>query len=661
MPRIGRRCFADLAMIRNVGIIAHIDAGKTTTTERMIYYSGLIRRIGEVDRGDTVMDYLPEERERGITISSAAITFPWRSLTINLIDTPGHVDFTFEVERSIRVLDGAVTILDGRAGVQAQTKTVWRQADRHRIPRIIFINKLDKVGADYDRCIKDVEMQLGVTTLPLQRPVVKDGSIQIADIAKGHLINWDSNDGSIMTNSLFECSQEQNSLHERLAQLDDQFLDLFLENQSPGPASVQQAISRVTKERKVVPILCGASFKNIGVQPLMDAIIDYLPEPSASKSEALSMLAFKCVYDPQKGMLVYVRVYSGTFRSKMPVVNRALGCQERPTKLLQVFGGEYEEVEELGPGSIGVLLGLKHTRTGDTLQSHDGLITKDNTADLQIPPAVFFCSVEPESSSQETKLAQTLEIINREDPSLRVTIDPESGQTLLAGIGELHLDIVQKRITKDFKVNAEFGNVQISYRDRPASEVSGRLSFEKEINGVKCVAEVSLAIGPSESDDKNFVSVVFENGSDGTVVQHAIKQAIESYLQYSPVSRNPFTGTCVKATVHSEVSSTQSICMAIHNLFRSLLTEHESIIERLEPVMCLQIECPSEYVGSVLNDLHSKRRGTVHMVRTDPTTGMQTLDAEAPLAELFGYASYLRSVSQGNASYTLEPKGYSPT
>lgn len=656
--------------IRNIGIIAHIDAGKTTTTERMLYYAGVTRRIGEVDRGDTVMDYLAEERARGITIQSAAITFPWKGHTINLIDTPGHVDFSFEVERSLRVLDGAVTILDGRAGIQAQTRTVWRQADRFSIPRIIYVNKVDKAGSDYKRCLEQVERVLGMPVLALQRPL-NEGSgstIQIVDILNGQLLSWEGDDkGLEISRKAIDTGTERTALYEKIAGLDDQFLEIYLggggKEDIDLAGEAKQAMARLSGGRRAVVALCGASYQNCGVQPLLDAITEYLPPPPspppARIASTAEMLAFKCIYDPQKGFIIFVRIYSGTYQSKTALHNRTLGMQERPTRLMQAVAGSFEEVGELSAGSIGVLMGLKGTRTGDILSTSkspkEDVISP--TISIKVPPAVFFCSVEPESSAEEGRLQTALEIIQREDPSIRVTTDPESGQTLVAGIGELHLDIVQKRVRRDLGVKAGFGRVQIGYRERLVSPVAGSLNFDKlAAPGVHLQASVTLSLEPRDEADNN---VEIKGSSADQDDLAMVRNAMESCLMSSPISRHALSHTALTLTIHAH-TSTASACQAGQHLFRSLLTENSHLLERLEPVMAVEIETPASYVGSILNDIHAKRRGAVNVVREHGGGAMSVVEAEVPLAEILGYASYLRSITQGNASYTLSPKGYQP-
>lgn len=646
----GSRAYSSEPRIRNIGIIAHIDAGKTTTTERMLYYSGFTRRIGLVDRGDTVMDFLPDERERGITISSAAITFGWGEHTVNLVDTPGHVDFAFEVERALRVLDGAVCILDAGAGVQAQTRAVWRQTDRYRVPRLVFVNKMDRPGADWARCLREIGSRLGALALPVQWPVAGDGPLRVADLVRGRVLGFGA--GGVEAAATAAYAEQRTALCEALASVDDAFLEAYLEDPEPAAAAVAAAVRRATLAGTGVPVLCGAAFQNAGVQPLLDAVVDYLPGPGvgAVADGALSMLAFKCVYDAQRGFLVYVRVYAGTYRARTGLRNRALGQPERPTKVLQVLASSYAEVDELGPGAIGVLVGLRHTRTGDVLDAAVGEPGGAAGPPMQIPPAVFFCSAEPESAADEDRLAGALQCITREDPSVRVLQDRESGQTLLAGIGELHLDIVQRRITRDFRVRADFGAVRIAHRDRCAGPCALRVLFQREANGARLSADLSLAMEPLGTD---------ENEAEGAGGDPLVQTTLAGCLQSSPASGNPFMGTRLRLTVHGPPSCTQAVCQGILHVFRLLTEQHPPVL--MEPVMLLSIECPVASVGPVVNDLHARRRAQVRLVQAAAgDAAAQTIEAVAPLSAVLGYASYLRSATQGRASYSVVPQGYQP-
>ncbi len=643
----------ELSRIRNIGIIAHIDAGKTTTTERMLYYSGHTKRIGEVDRGDTVMDYLPEERARGITISSSAITFPWKGHHINLIDTPGHVDFGIEVERSLRVMDGVVCILDGRAGVQAQTRTVWKQADQFDLPRIIFVNKLDKPGACFESCLRSIEERLGTLALPIQFPIISDESIRIVDVLNQTSLKFEPPDGAHIAKVPESLPKQREKLLEKIAELDDQFLETYLDNTNPPVMLISDAISRLTWNRRVVPVLCGASFKNIGVQPLLDAIIDYLPSPPESMSKDLQMLAFKCVYDHQKGFLVYVRVYSGTYQTKFPLLNESNNLTEKPAKLYQVYADEFNEVQELGPGSIGILAGLKNTKTGDTLIS--SYVSKKkmeyDMKPIRVPPAVFFCSVEPESISEEDNMNVALDIVCKEDPSIRMSVDPMTGQTLLSGIGELHLEIVQKRIVNDLKAKAIFGRVQTAFKERPTYMAQDNINFEREINGSQLGADLSLTIEPNPDSDGNCIEIITMEQD----LKSALMDAVAGNLSCSPLSNHPIIGTKVTIKVLSTGTSVQAACLALSSLFKIVLGKIR--MQKLEPVMALTIECLNENVGLIINDLHSKRRAEVNLIRQIDLQS-QCIEAEAPLSEMLGYSGYLRSVSQGNASFSLEPLGF---
>ncbi|KAJ1956079.1 Ribosome-releasing factor 2, mitochondrial, partial [Dispira parvispora] len=566
---------AKVKTIRNLGIIAHIDAGKTTTTERMLYYAGFSRRMGDVDSGDTVMDYMQQERERGITIQSAAITFGWRGHQLNLIDTPGHVDFTFEVERSIRVLDGAVTIVDGVAGVQAQTETVWRQARKYNVPRLVFINKMDRVGARLDRTVEQLRAKLATQPLVCQLPVVCTGrgnnqrwlpmdqanclGLDIQPIANGSLLagvvdlvrmeflEFDSTKkGSEVrrmaltsseadlasTTSPYAAIQQtaqkaRSELVEALCDLDDDLMESFLDIADPmalSPVQIQTAVRRQTLAGRAVPVLCGTSYRHIGVQPLLDAVVDYLPSPldvpcpktvvgrrnsstttvPLSDRTTLCALAFKVLYDPRRGPMVFIRVYSGVLSVRQTLLNAQRNTKERATKLLTMYANDVEEVNAIGVGEIGVVLGLKHSRTGDTLLG----ITKSSTESVlprlqgvEPPPPVFFCSIEPHSASDEKQLNEALGHLLLEDPSLHLTTNDETGQTQLSGMGELHLDIIKDRLLRDYRVNAHIGAIRIAYRETIQTPVEQTFHYEKEVLGKYGKVGMTVCLTPLESQE----------------------------------------------------------------------------------------------------------------------------------------------------------------
>ncbi|KAF9423779.1 Ribosome-releasing factor 2, mitochondrial [Podila epigama] len=567
---------------RNIGIIAHIDAGKTTTTERILHYAGFTRRIGDVDSGDTIMDYMKQERERGITITSAAITFGWRDHRINLIDTPGHVDFTIEVERSIRVLDGAVTILDAVAGVEAQTETVWQQAARHGIPRIAFVNKMDRAGAGFGRTVREMRTRLGcrpvVVQIPLMEAITKNnGSGQqgevgfngVVDILTMEVLRWDVDskgtnssrtplDSSYPDQALYdEAVRARVALVEQLAALDEEVIELFLtleDHMAIEAKDLQAAIRRLTLSSSIVPVLCGASFRNIGVQPLMDSVVDYLPSPedrpaalgrmsdgkqveigNGGIKERLCALAFKVIHDARRGPMVFVRVYAGQLNERVQLWNSTTHTKERANKLLQMYAMDVEEIPHITKGNIGVILGLKDTRTGDTLlDSHDPRKGLTLTG-IKVPSPVFFASVEPMSTSDEKPVEEAIKALIREDPSLGMRVDEETGQTLLGGMGELHLEVAKERLISDFKVKAEMGKMRISFKEtmRGAGVVSEVPSWEydREVLGKRGRAKVGVSVerierlDEGESDVSPEVSSADKNQKEGKAGSKGGKKA----------------------------------------------------------------------------------------------------------------------------------------
>ncbi|KAI5811282.1 P-loop containing nucleoside triphosphate hydrolase protein [Peziza echinospora] len=555
---------SDLPHTRNIGIIAHIDAGKTTTTERMLYYSGFTRRIGDVDEGSTVMDYLPAERARGITITSACITFPWHSHTINLIDTPGHADFTFEVERAIRVLDGAVTILDGVAGVEAQTEKVWRQADAYGIPRIVFVNKLDRMGAGFGRTVREIGLKLGGWPAVLQLPMYETDSSSeevltgLVDVVSKRVFRWSNGgDGRSVAvhdykwleahrpNLYEEALKARVALVELLSEFDEEIVELYLavdDHQLVPPADIKRSLRKLTLDGtgRVVPVLCGASFRNMGVQPLLDAVVDYLPSPADRPPAAVSYyngrerallapddgrmcaLAFKVVHDPKRGPMVYVRVYSGTLNRAAHLLNTSLQVREKAQRLLRMYADEAVDIPAIPTGHIGVILGLKHARTGDTLveeppaakhhhHHHKDPVPAAREATLQlrpiaVPPPVFFASIEPASIAEQKPLEEALALLLREDPSLHVSIDEDSGQTLLSGMGELHLEIARDRLVKDLKAKAEMGHIVIGYRETVTGPLGAQVHklYDREVGGKRVCAGIAASVGSREFFNNDF-------------------------------------------------------------------------------------------------------------------------------------------------------------
>ncbi|KAJ2776337.1 Ribosome-releasing factor 2, mitochondrial [Coemansia javaensis] len=750
-----------LDRVRNIGIIAHIDAGKTTTTERMLHYAGFTRRMGDVDDGSTVMDYLPAERERGITIQSAAITFGWRGAQLHLIDTPGHVDFTVEVERAVRVLDGAVAILDAVAGVQAQTQTVWRQAARYGIPRLVFVNKMDRDGADWRRCVADVAAKLGAVPLVLQIPEAQ--APRGARLAGADLARWldvvslerisfdlgaDASGASVTRRALCAAADPQAhraaararaQLVDALAEVDARTMDVFLSDAVDGDplrmpaAELRAAVRRATLATRACPVLLGAAFRNVGVQPLLDAVVDYLPAPTdrppapgsapgdpapLDPAAPLVALAFKVIVDAQRGPMVFVRVYSGTLTARMTLVNATRGgAKERATKLLQMYADVPEEIASIPCGHIGVVLGLKLTRTGDTLlhPHHPSLARAPRAAKkprssvhavldphaaaaaepvglqlhgMAVPPPVFFCAVEADSPLDEKPLADALAALLLEDPSLHVTYDPETGQTLLSGMGELHLEVVRNRLLDDMKIRASFGDMRVSYRETPgrASPALDHL-YAKEVAGRvgKAAMRVEVApLPPAEDDadaDANANAIDVEmpeslapsggpsSAADAREQREAVRAAIADGVRYAllrgPVLGFPVARAHVRVTgvrgFGDDVSTPAAFRACAAQALRRALEACAPVL--LEPIARVSIQCPEPRLGPVIADLNGARHGRVLSLadaETKALDGSMALLAEAPLSAMVGYSSALRSLTAGTATFSLEVSGFGP-
>lgn len=742
---------------RNIGIIAHIDAGKTTTSERMLYYAGVTKRIGDIDDGDTVMDYLAAERERGITINSAAITFGWEGHRINLIDTPGHVDFTMEVERAVRVLDGAVTILDGVAGVEAQTETVWKQADRYEIPRIAFVNKLDRTGAAFGRTVKEMWKKLRTRPLVIQLPVMNEESMDdrhkglkaVADIVTMEMIQWDPahTDGSMISRvplkdvadeALYEeAVKARTALVEALAEMDDTIVETFFDEADGDHMRVEAdalkaAIRRVTVGNKAVPVLCGAAFKNLGVQPLLNAVIDYLPSPLDRPSalvtynsgktalvplndSKLCALAFKVVHDARRGPMVYVKVYSGKLNTRMTLFNTTTRGKERVNKLLQMYAKDVEEIPTINAGNIGVIVGLKDTRTGDTLvQSNDTNAIKNGLQlnNIDIPSPAFFSAVEPASVSEEESVQNALNNLVREDPSLKVWTDEESGQLLVSGMGELHLEIVKDRLLNDFKVKAEMGKMRISYRETCQAEASASSEFDKEVLGKRARAACSIELSPMYEDSDNQLeegwiansgnqySISVANPSDNTTtsdgkhsqlnpeeVRQAVQNGLLGGLARGAVLGFPLTKLKVRAydlQTFGQDTTLGAISACVSNgVFEAVKKANPCL---LEPMMEVYTEVNENHIGSVVSDLSGTRRG--HVIGMESSMGeddvgnsgdmqvyvpedsllvssdidgykpKQVIKAHVPLSSMLGYSSALRSLTGGSGAFSMRVIGY---
>ena len=631
-----RRLFSstiDTSLLRNIGIIAHIDAGKTTTTEKLIHRTGLTKRAGSVDNGDTVMDYLPEERERGITITSAAITLPWRGHRLNLIDTPGHVDFTVEVERSLRVMDGAVVILDASKGVQAQTLTVWRQARRYGLKSLIYINKMDKVGVDLAKCLRDIKNNFGLNPILLNEPVVVDEEIQ----------------GTRKTDGLYES----------IAQYDDEFLEKYLDD-NVEPADCQTALARITAEgNEAIAVLVGASARNIGTDNLLDAIVDYLPAPSIdSNSMIFKALAFKVVYDPQRnGFLVYCRVYSGAFdaKRKPTLYNLNQRKREQVGKVMQVMADELIEIQDAQVGQIVILTGLKHTATGDTLSDSED--PSETLEGITIPSPVISVSLEAESPGVQDHLDKCLEILQLEDPSLRVVSDKVTGQTILSGMGELHLEIaIESRLRKGMKAQFTTGPIAIAYQESlilSSGEVLKKSHMiDRDVFGIKLKGSVDLEV--KESDSFDIKVSANEN----------VRKSIEDGV-YAALGRGPIGGHAVERNFtvkirNLEFETANSAHVVVYEALNLLLkdSQAEGKLTLMEPLVQVEIESPDELIGDLTTDMFSQRRCVDCETLTSCESGNVRIKARAPLKRMLGYSSWLRSRTGGMASFTMEACGY---
>eukprot|EP00058_Branchiostoma_floridae_P016050 XP_002601538.1 hypothetical protein BRAFLDRAFT_127730 [Branchiostoma floridae] len=681
--------------IRNIGIMAHIDAGKTTTTERMLYYTGFTRALGDVDDGDTVMDYMSQERQRGITIQSAAISFNWKNHRINLIDTPGHVDFTVEVERSLRVLDGAVAVFDASAGVEAQTLTVWRQADRYSIPRIAFLNKMDKTGASLEYSINSIRDKLKTVPLVLHLPIGIEKTFNgMVDLVSMEKLAWTlgpGNDGSVYQTTLLQdvddaqlqerALEERAILIEQLAELDDKMADLLLSGDgtcdlgSIPAEEVHMALQRVTQAQTGVPVLCGSSLKNKGVQPLLDAIIRQLYEDS------LCAYAFKITHHKQRGPLTFLRIYSGTITPQSTIYNVSRDCTERVNRLLLVFADEYREMSSMSAGNIAMVVGLKQTYTGDTLVSSPSAVVSAKKvrgrlqeegqsisvmgdedapvlAGLDVPEPVFFCTIEAPSMSKQQELDAALVNLQKEDPSLHVKIDPETGQTVLSGMGELHLEIIHDRILKEYNLETHLGPLQVAYRETVGGTAQETVTVDRVLGAQKHHAVVTVSVQPEEADGlTRDVAVYF--GLDRRKVNKdvltAVKTGIASSCTQGPLLGYPVVGA--KVTVESiEVGPGTSLAMVsacAAQATQKVLKKSGGKI--LEPMMVLEITTDESHMRSVLADL-SQRRGRVTEVQSRAET--RVVKAEAPLAELMGYSTAIRTVTSGQATFTMELFSY---
>jgi elongation factor G len=661
---------------RNFGIMAHIDAGKTTTTERILYYSGKSHKIGEVHDGAATMDYMEQEQERGITITSAATTTFWNGKRLNIIDTPGHVDFTIEVERSLRVLDGAVCVLDSNQGVEPQTETVWRQGDKYRVPRIVFCNKMDKTGANFDQCLSDIRTRLGARPVPIQLPIGSESNFKgIVDLVRMKAVVWEDeslgakfHDEEIPADMQARAEEARAELIEAAVELDDTAMEAYLEGNEPDEATLKRLIRKAVQTSAWFPVLAGSAFKNKGVQTLLDAVVDYLPSPvevpptkgidvktgeevvrQSSDAEPLSMLAFKIIEDPF-GVLTFARIYSGTLNKGVTLLNSTKDKKERIGRMVLMHAASREDIEEAYAGDIVAFVGLKETRTGDTLCDPMKPVILEK---MEFPDPVIEMAVEAASKADQEKLGVALQKLASEDPSFRVTTDQESGQTIIKGMGELHLDIkidILRRAPHNIKVNV--GAPQVAYREtiRKATEID--YTHKKQTGGTGQFARVKIVVQPNDIGG----GFVFENKIVGGVVPKeyvpGVEKGLNSVMTSGPLAGFPVVDVKV-ALIDGAYHEVDSSAIAFEIASRAALREaiEKASPALLEPVMKVEVVSPEEYVGSVIGDINS-RRGQIQ--GQDMRGNANVITAFVPLANMFGYVNTLRSMSQGRASYTMQ-------
>jgi elongation factor G len=660
---------------RNIGIMAHIDAGKTTTTERILYYTGRSHKIGEVHEGTATMDWMEQEQERGITITSAATTCQWRDHRINIIDTPGHVDFTIEVERSLRVLDGAVTVFDSVAGVEPQSETVWRQADKYGVPRICFVNKMDRIGADFYRCVQMIKDRLGAKPLVVHMPIgVESDFAGLVDLVAMKGIIWKDETlgaefvvGDIPADLKDKAEELHHELVELCVELDETAMEAYLEGKQPDTETLRKLIRKGTITGAFVPVLCGSAFKNKGVQPMLDAVVDFLPSPldvpavqgtevdgdkemtrKADDNEPFSGLAFKIMTDPFVGSLTFVRIYSGVLTSSTQVINSVKGDKERVGRMLQMHANHREDIKEARAGDIVALAGLKGTTTGDTLcdPAHPIILER-----MEFPEPVIEVAVEPKSKADQEKMGVALNRLAQEDPSFRVTSDPESGQTIIKGMGELHLEIIVDRMKREFKVEANVGAPQVAYRESITKKIEWDYTHKKQTGGSGQYAKVKIRFEPGEPGS----GFVFENDVVGGSVPKEYIPGVEKGLtnakETGVIAGFPVIDlkcTLIDGAYHDVDSNVMTFDIASRACFREALPKAGPRL--LEPMMKVEVVTPQEYMGDVIGDLNS-RRGQVQGM--DSRGNAQVIAAMVPLANMFGYVNTLRSMTQGRAQYTM--------
>ena len=671
-----------LERYRNIGIMAHIDAGKTTTTERILFYTGKSYKIGEVHDGAATMDWMEQEQERGITITSAATTASWKNHRVNIIDTPGHVDFTIEVERSLRVLDGAVAVFDSVAGVEPQSETVWRQADKYKVPRICFVNKMDRTGADYFRCIEMIKDRLGATPLVLTLPIGAEADyIGNVDLIKNQAVTWKDDSlgaefeyGDVPADLADQAETYRSQLIEAAVELDDDVLEAYFGGEEPDEETLKRCVRKGTLDGTFVPVLCGSAFKNKGVQPLLDAVVDFLPSPTevpptqgvkpgtdepmtrkSSDEEPFSALAFKIMTDPFVGTLSFIRIYSGVLESGSYVMNTVKGQRERIGRILEMHANSREEIKEARAGDIVALVGLKSTTTGDTLSNPDKQVILER---MEFPDPVIEVSVEPKTKADQEKLSVALGKLAAEDPSFQVGTDAETAQTIIKGMGELHLEIIVDRLKREFKVDANVGAPQVAYRETITGNSDIDYTHKKQTGGSGQFARIKLQFEPGERGS----GFVFESKIVGGNVPKeyipGVEKGLKSSMATGVLAGFPMVDmmvTLYDGAYHDVDSSVMAFEIASRAAFREGVGKAKPIL--LEPVMSVEVVTPEEYMGDIIGDLNS-RRGNISGM--EPRANAQVINAMVPLATMFGYVNTLRSLSQGRAQFTMTFDHYEP-
>lgn len=674
---------------RNIGIVAHVDAGKTTTTERILFYTGVSHKIGEVHDGAATMDWMEQEQERGITITSAATTCFWQGMAqqfdqhrINIIDTPGHVDFTIEVERSLRVLDGAVVVLCGSSGVQPQTETVWRQANKYEVPRLVFVNKMDRMGADFFMVVEQLKERLGANPVPMHINIGAEDEFKgVVDLIKMKAIMWNDDDQGTTFSyeeipaELQESAEKwRENLVESAAEASEELMDKYLEGEELSEQEIKQALRQRTLNNEIVLVACGSAFKNKGVQAVLDAVVEYMPSPTEVKAiegvlddkhetveqrhagddEPFAALAFKIATDPFVGTLTFIRVYSGVLKSGDAVMNSVKSKRERIGRMVQMHANSREELKEVRAGDIVALIGLKDVTTGDTLCDQNNVITLER---MEFPDPVISVAVEPKSQADQEKMAIALGKLAQEDPSFRVETDHETGQTIISGMGELHLDIIIDRMMREFKVECNVGKPQVAYRERITSTIEIDNKFAKQSGGRGQYGHVVVRFEPADEDEEG---LVFVNEIVGGAIPReyipAVEKGIEEQMKNGVLAGYPLLGlkaTLFDGSFHDVDSNEMAFKIAASQATKRLSTEGNAVL--LEPMMKVEVVTPEDYMGDVVGDLN-RRRGLIAGMDDSPSG--KVVRASVPLAEMFGYATDLRSASQGRATYSMEFEKY---